>query len=275
MLSLLPVTFFPAHDDNRMASEGNLAQARSNFIQWRPANLTFLLKSRFEWMNNYLDGKKAVYELGSGAGFSKFFIKNPNFKLTDVTKSSWVDEHVDALNLPWEANSVDALVCSHMIHHLANPKLFFEGAHRVLKQGGLIVISEINTSFVMRFLLWLMRHEGWSYDINVFDRSAVANDPRDPWSANCAIPELLFQNKDRFEKECPGFEVILNEITEFMIFPLSGGVIAKTKTINLPLFVLRSVSVIDRCLIAILPSVFGLGRRVVLQKVSGSTSRAS
>ena len=35
----------------------------------------------------------------------------------------------------------------------------------------------------MRFLLRLMRHEGYSYDVNVFDENCVCNDPADPWSA--------------------------------------------------------------------------------------------
>lgn len=264
---LLPATFFPSHDDNRMQSEGDLKSARHRFLTERPTNLEFLLEQRFSWMNQYTDGKSQVYELGSGCGFSKEFIKNPNFKLTDVSGESWVDLHVDALNLPFPKESVDVFVCSHMIHHIAYPTLFFQGALQALKPGGMIVISEINTSWIMRFLLWLMKHEGWSYEVDIFGTSKPTNDPKDPWSANCAIPELLFSNPRKFEAQFPNFKVIKNELTEFSIFPLSGGVIAKTKTIPLPRFALQALNLMDKFLIALFPKLFALGRKVVLQKI--------
>ena len=69
--------------------------------------------------------------------------------------------------------------------------------------------TSVNTALTMRLLLWMMRHEGWSYDIDVFDENAVTNDPEDPWSANCAIPELLFQSSTEFESKVPGYSVTL------------------------------------------------------------------
>ena len=80
-----------------------------------------------------------------------------------------------------------------------------------------------------------MRHEGYSYNKDVFNEKNLANDPSDPWSANCAIPEMLFKDHVKFEKEVP-FKVIHNKLNEFLLLPLSGGVIAKSKTINLPFF---------------------------------------
>lgn len=266
-MSFLPSTYFVAHQENRMKNEGDLALARNSFINNKPNNLDVLLYQRYHWMNEYLQNASKVYELGCGAGFSKIYLKNPNLKLTDVSGHEWVDQYVDALNLPFVENSVDALICSHMIHHLAHPKRFFQQAKKTLKVGGLILISEIETSFVTKLLLRMMRHEGWSYDIDVFNDQDIANDPKDPWSANCAIPQLLFQDVKRFESEIPGFRVIKNELTEFAIFPLSGGVIAKSPTIPLPKIALKLVCQIDRLLIAIAPQIFAMGRRVVLQRI--------
>lgn len=263
---LLRREFFPRHEDNLMMSEGDVALARKRLLQERPRNLLFLLQQRFSWMNEYLEGKKNIIELGSGAGFLRNFIDSKNLRLTDVKLQPWIDEQVDALNMPYENSSLDVIICSHMIHHLANPKRFFLGVERVLKPGGLVLISEVNTSLLMRTILRIMKHEGWSYDVNVFDENVVCNQPHDPWSANTAIPEMLFSNTDHFEQNIPAFKIIKNSLTECTIFPLSGGVIAKTKTVQLPQVVLRLFNNLDKLLITFFPSVFAMGRRVVLQK---------
>ena len=62
------------------------------------------------------------------------------------------------------------------------------------------------------------------------------NDANDLWSANCAIPEILFNNENKFHKTFPFFKIIKNDLNECLIFPLSGGVISKTKMIELPYF---------------------------------------
>jgi SAM-dependent methyltransferase len=263
---LLSKTFFPAHEENKMAHEGDLMGARENYFSTRPNNLHFLLQQRFQWMNEYTRGKDHVYEMGCGAGFSRVFIENPNLKLTDVSKNPWVDMEVDALKMPFADNSVDVIIASHMIHHVATPKLFFDEVKRVLKKGGVLLIHEINTSLMMRLALKQMRHEGYSYDVDVFDPKTIANNPADPWSANCAIPQLLFHDSKAFERHIPGLSVIRNELCEFSIFLLSGGVIAKTRTIPLPFFALRIANMIDDMLVTIAPGIFALGRRVVIRK---------
>lgn len=265
-MALLPATYFPAHEDNLMRAEGDTALARKRFFEERPGNLRFLLEQRYAWMNEYLDGKRDVVELGSGAGFAREFLRNPNLRLTDVSGKPWIDQCVDAMKLPFADGWLDAIVCSHMIHHVAQPVLFFREASRALKPGGAILISEINTSWMMRALLRLMRHEGWSYDIDVFDETRIANDPRDPWSANCAIPQLLFADRSRFESALPTLKVERFERCECLIFPLSGGVIARSPTIPLPNAALRGVHALDQLLVAVAPRVFALGMRVVIRK---------
>lgn len=259
-------TFFPSHEENLMASEGDIQSARKVFLKEQPSNLKFLLETRYGWMNEYVDGLKDVIEVGSGPGFAKEFIRNNKFLTSDVKKYDWIDLEIDALNTGLEPESMDAIISSHMIHHVAKPVEFFAEMHRILRPGGYIIISEINTSLMMRVLLWLMKHEGWSYDVDVFSKETVANDPEDPWSANCAIPEMLFSSSRLFESKVPGFKVLKNQVCECLLFPLSGGVIAKRKTLNLPYPVLKLINSIDSVLVALMPSVFALGRRVVLQK---------
>jgi SAM-dependent methyltransferase len=263
---LLGGTFLPAHTQNRMHHEGDVAGARKRFLAARFRNLEALLEQRYAWMNDYLRPGDRVVEFGCGAGFSRLYLRAENLVLSDYIEQEWVDVRADAMNPPFEPDSIDAIICSHMIHHMAHPTTFFRKVHPLLREGGRIIIQDLNTALLMRVLLRAMRHEGWSYDIDVFDGAKAANDPSDPWSANCAIPELLFASSATFEAKVPGFRVLKNELNECLLFPLSGGVIAKTPVPELPAWLLSLVRRTDRVLVRLLPSLCALGRSVVLEK---------
>lgn len=250
-----------------MKHEGDVAHAREFYFQHKPANLHFLLQKRFAWMNGYIKDADLVIEVGAGPAFSREFITRGRLVVTDYVKNQWIDQAVDALHTPFEDNSVDVVISTHMIHHLAHPLQFFREAGRILKPRGVMLIQEVNTALVMRLLLRLMRHEGYSYEVDVFDETTVANDPSDPWSANAAIPYLLFHDASLFERHAPYFAITHTQLTECFIFALSGGVTAKVKTVNLPLFMLGAIDKLDDFLIKIAPSIFALGRRIVLQKL--------
>ncbi len=263
---MLKGTYFPSHDENRMTGEGETRAARERFLKGRFRNLDRLLSQRFAWMNDYINEGDKVVEFGCGAGFLPLYVERGEITLTDVVRNEWVDEFADAMNPPFENGSIDVVVCSHMMHHMARPVTFLKLIHPLLRPGGRIIIQEINTAFFMRALLRMMRHEGWSYDIDVFDENTVTNDPADPWSANCAIPELLFSSKEEFEARVPQFEVVKNDLNECLLFPLSGGVIAKTPMPEMPGAVLDFVAGLDRVLVKTAPGLFAFGRSVVLSK---------
>lgn len=264
--TLLGGPLVPDHSENRMKNEGDVGGARKRFLQTRFRNLEALLKQRYTWMNEYLRPGDRVVEFGCGAGFSRLYLNAENLILTDYLMNEWVDVRADAMTPPFRPNSLDVIVCSHMVHHMAHPVTFFRNVHPLLKPGGRILIQDLNTSLLLRALLAAMRHEGWSYDVDVFDDLTATNDPSDPWSANCAIPELLFRSSTEFESKVGGYRVVLNELNECLLFPLSGGVIAKTPMPELPAFFLTLVARTDRVLAGVLPSVFALGRSVVLEK---------
>ena len=228
-------------------------------------NLDYLLASRFGWMNGYIKEGWRVIEIGAGAGFSEFYLKQRPV-LTDVVANPWIDAPLDALNMALQDGSVDCIIASHNIHHFASPHRFFTECERVLKPGGYLLVQEINTSLAARALLRLMRHEGWSYRVDVFDERAVANDPSDPWSANCAVPELLFERAELFEKAFPSLKIERNRKCEFLIFPLSGGVISKARVPELPRWVLKVADAVDHALIRLFPDLFAMGRSVAIRK---------
>lgn len=257
--------YFPKPEDNLMTNVGNVKLARENFLQNKPSNLDFLLKKRFSWMNQFIDSSMKGIEVGCGHGLSKEYI-NHEYKLTDFADNYWVEEKVDALNMPYKDNSLDFIISSNMIHHLARPSQFFSECKRVLKPNGRIIVQEIHASFFMRLLLKLAKHEGYSYDVNPFNKNTICNDPNDLWSANCALPEILFDDVNKFEKEFQ-FKISDNEFNEFVIFPLSGGVIATKKTLNLPGFLLNIIDSVDTLVCKVAPNIFALQRKLVLTNV--------
>lgn len=259
--------YMAKHDENRMMHEGDVAQAREKFFSMKTQNLRFLLEKRYTWMNHHIKAESAGIEVGAGAGFSKEFIRCENYKTTDFADHPWIDiTNVDAMDTPFGDNEFDFVVSSNMIHHLAYPKTFFREMYRILKPGGKLLIQEIYASFFMRLFLRMMRHEGYNFDADPFDETTVANDPADLWSANCAIPNLLFDDLDRFYAEIPGFALSRPVYREFSIFLNSGGVIAKTFFIPLPRLLLHLQYAVDTVLTALFPRVFALQMHIVLTK---------
>jgi SAM-dependent methyltransferase len=256
----------PIHDDNRMTSEGSVSEARERFLDTRFQNLEYLLRFRYAWMNEYLKKDTVIIEVGAGTGFSPLYLDQKPILTDATTDNPWIEKFIDATEMDLDDNSVDVIIASHNIHHFYSPYKFFKECERVLKKDGKILIQEINTSLMMRTLLRLMRHEGWSYDVDVFDPNAVVNHESDLWSANCAVPEMLFKRNSKFEEIFPAYKVTKNEPCECLIFPLSGGVISKTKMPKFPKFFLNFILLLDKSLVSILPNIFALGRRVVLER---------
>jgi SAM-dependent methyltransferase len=266
VLGLLPRTYYPPHDANRMAREGDVARARADFITGGSRNLRALLRNRFAWMNDFIRPDQIVVELGCGAGLTQFFLDHPRILATDLRPYGWVSACVDALHLPFAPGSVDVFICANMIHHVASPARFLDTILACLRPGGVLLIREPTPSFLLLCLLRVMRHEGWSLDVDVFDPDALANDPADAWSGNNAVSLLLFQDKQRFARRFPEFQIEFDMFSECLMFPLSGGVTAKTWSLELPDRVLGMVQRLDAVLCRCAPSVFAMGRNVALRK---------
>ncbi|MFC1734106.1 class I SAM-dependent methyltransferase [candidate division KSB1 bacterium] len=258
--------FFPKKEENLMGTVDDVSASRENFISDRPNNLNFLLEKRYAWINDIISNEEKGIEVGCGNGLSKLFLSDKNYLLTDNSNYPWIDRKIDALHIPLCDASLDYIISSNMIHHLAKPYIFFNECSRVLKPGGKLIIQEINNSLFLRLILRIMRHEGYSYEVDPFDENSICNDPDDLWSGNNAIPNLLFDHMKKFENHFK-YKCIFQKHTEFLIFPLSGGVTAKTKTIQLPLSILKLIHGIDRFLIRISKNTFALQRKIVLEKI--------
>ncbi len=61
----------------------------------------------------------------------------------------------DCEDLPFEAQSFDAVICSNSFHHYPNPQRFFDGVRRVLRPGGRLILQDYTASAP---IIWLMNH---------------------------------------------------------------------------------------------------------------------
>jgi SAM-dependent methyltransferase len=245
---------------------GDAIRARAQYGERRGSNLKFLLRKRFSWMQRYLGPQTYAVEIGCGAGFSELFLRAGTLELTDAEPRPWTKRVVDALALPYADASVDVLIANNVIHHLAFPDRFFRGAARVLRPGGHLLIQECNCSWTTRIALRATGHEGYDFSADPFDPTRPCNDPGDPWSANCAIPNLLFDDLDRFRKHYPEFAVVDSGLSEFFVQFNSGGVTASVPYLPLPWAAMHIVDSIDRVLVGVAPGIFASQRRLVLRR---------
>lgn len=268
MLPVVAREYKPGRAENRMRSERDVLAARADYARRKTANLHVLLRSRFEWMNDYIRPDFIGVDVGCGAGFSREFIRCKKFLLTDLTSHDYLDiPQVDALDLPFSDSSLDFIIQSNVLHHLPYPIRALNEARRVLRPGGFLLMHEVQASLLFCAVLRMMRHEGYSFHVNVFDENSVCTDPDDPWAGNNAIPRLLFDRRDNFLRSQPGWRILRDSPCECLMFLNSGGVTAKTAYLPLPELVLKSVEVLDNFLAKLAPNLLALGRRIALQKL--------
>ena len=257
-----------SNNENRMKSIADTKIARELYYSSKSKNVRFLLNERFSWMNDFIQDEDTGIEVGSGAGFSKDFIKNKNFKLTDIGEDDHLDfKNIDAQSTGFESESFDYVIASNMIHHIPFPIKFFKEMNRIIKKGGKLIIFESYCSLVFQLATIIMKHEGFDFTLDVWDEKNPKSDEKNAWHGNIAVPHLIFDDKAKFEKNLGKyFKIEYEKLTECFIFLNSGGVTSKTKCIPLNNFFLNLLNKIDRMLVKFFPKIFCMGRRIVLKK---------
>ena len=256
--------------ENKMNSKADTKKARELYYSAKYQNVKFLLEKRFSWMNRFINKNDKGIEVGSGAGFAKDFISNENFKLTDLGEDDHLDlKNIDAQNTGLENESFDYIIASNMIHHIPYPIKFFREMNRILKKNGKLIIFESYCSVIFQIVTMIMKHEGFDFTLNVWDEKTAKSNEKDAWHGNIAVPHLIFDNKKKFQENLGNlFTVEYEKFTECLIFLNSGGVTSKTKCIPMNRFFMSILDFIDKILVTILPSIFCMGRRIVLRKMN-------
>ena len=255
-------------DENKMNSLANTKIARSLYYSSKSQNVKFLLNKRFSWMNNYIKDNATGIEVGSGAGFSRDFIKSKNFKLSDLGEDDHLDfKNIDAQNTGFNDESFDFVIASNMIHHIPYPIKFFKEMNRILKKNGRLIIFEAYCSVVFQIVTLIMKHEGFDFTINVWDEKNPKSDEDNAWHGNIAVPHLIFDDKKKFNSNLGKyFKIEYEKLTECLIFLNSGGVTSKTGFLPMNNSFLNILHFFDKILVRLFPSIFCMGRRIVLIK---------
>ena len=218
---------------------------------------------------NILHNSKKTLSIGSRVGNEVLAIKSYGCECVGIDLVPYKELVVkgDMHNLNFNDNTFDYVIASNMIHHVPYPIKFFKEINRILKKDGKLIIFDSYCSILLQLVMILMKHEGFDFTINVWDAKNPKSDEQDVWDGNIGVTNLIFDNKDEFNKNLGDiFSIEHEKLTECFIFLNSGGVTSQTFYIPLSDKLLNILNCIDNFLIKFFPNIFCLGRRIVLKK---------
>jgi ubiquinone/menaquinone biosynthesis C-methylase UbiE len=111
---------------------------------------------RYHFASNFCEGKE-VLEVACGAGQGLGYLAGKarrvvggdyTEKLVQAARDYYKDRvevhNIDAHQLPFEDKSFDVVILYEAIYYLAQPEKFLQEAHRVLRDGGILLIATVN-----------------------------------------------------------------------------------------------------------------------------------
>ena len=157
-------------------------------------------------------------ELGAGGSFVQDSI--PGIVTSDLLPYEGVDRSVDAMAMPFEDQSVRALLMQNVFHHLPDVSVFLDEARRVLKPGGRILMIEPHPGWIATPFWRYLHHE--DFDPTAASWEFESNGPLT--DANGALAWIVFE-RDRavFEERFPELEIASYRIHTALRYFLAGG----------------------------------------------------
>lgn len=124
----------------------SLERLREHQSRWREKPvLASVYGVWFQRLFEEAHGAKVV-EIGAGPGFLAEWVRGRGGKglwiATDLLPVPWNTVAANALALPFRRETVEAVVGIDVLHHLEQPRRFFEEASRILRPGGRVVLVE-------------------------------------------------------------------------------------------------------------------------------------
>lgn len=206
------------------------------------------------WTEDLPEGK--LIELGSGGGFMKEVI--PQVLTSDIMEFDSNDLTFNALDMPFDDNSIAAFLMVDVFHHVPDSQVFLSEMMRCLKPGGLIIMSEPCTTWWSKFIFKNFHHEP-------FNEKGGWNIPGSgPMSdANGALPWIVFErDQNKLFKRFPKLKIVQLKKHTALRYLLSGGVSMKQLVPNWSFTTLRTF---EKVVKAIVPG-FAMFQYIVIEK---------
>lgn len=159
-----------------------------------------------------------IVELGSGSSDIKKL--RPEVVTSDVAPGI-ADMVVDGRKLPFADASVQALLLTHVFHHIPDVALFFAEACRVLVPGGVISMVDIPHTPFARF--FFSRFHPEPYDDKAAKWSFPAGDSM--FDSNQALTWIVFcRDAADFQARFPELSLERRRYLPWFTYLISGGV---------------------------------------------------
>ena len=195
-----------------------------------------------------------ILEIGSGTSPSKMFY--PSIITSDILPLASLDLCLDCMKIDEcreiKDRSLDIILLTNVLHHLPFPIVFLSKAHKKLKKGGKIIITEPYYSLFSK-LIYLFHHEKTDFSV----KKASLTEHEGPLSSsNMALPQMIFFKKKEWLKEVLSYYMIdkadLHYYTTLSYF-LTGGV---SYNFRIPHFLYKLLFTIDKRISILLPKIF-------------------
>lgn len=160
-------------------------------------------------------------EIGGGSGNLKAFMQD--LVSTDIQFAPWLDIVADAQQLPFADGSFANLVAFDVVHHIERPYRLLDETRRLLRPGGRLIVLEPLLTPISRLIYRRFHPEPFDFDVDPLEHGSITP-ARDPYSANQALPMLLFgRERERLQVLFPELSVIAFQRLALWTYPLSGG----------------------------------------------------
>ena len=174
--------------------------------------------SRMRQHLSKVNGKSV--ELGCGCGALS---EHLDLVKTDIYKHAWVDEIVDACNMPYGNGECANLVAIDVLHHLPDPARFFDEVNRVLADGGRLVMLEPYISCFSYFIYRFVHHEPIDTSVSPFEPNILI-DKETGQVCNEALPTVIFvRSQKELCRKWPTLKLISLDFFDFLVYPMTGG----------------------------------------------------
>ena len=166
-----------------------------------------------------LDG--ATVEIGSGIGNLKSVM--PDALATDIFPNPWLDRVENAYALSFADESVANLILFDVWHHLEYPGTALAEFHRVLAQGGRLIIFDPAMGLLGRLVYGVFHHEplALTKPIRWWAPETFSADDMTYYAAQGNAERVFFG--DKFHKELVDWRVVRRRRFPALPYVASGG----------------------------------------------------